>query len=42
MEEALCIPLYVEPMNVAKKHSLEGIKLVATGGHDFTYAHIVQ
>lgn len=42
VDEALCIPLYVEPMNIAKKHTLEGIKLVATGGHDFTYAHIAE
>lgn len=42
VDEALCIPLYVEPMNIAKKKVLEGIKLVATGGHDFTYAEIKE
>ncbi len=40
VDEALCIPLYVEPMNVAMNKDLEGVKLVATGCHDFTYAQI--
>jgi ABC-type transport system substrate-binding protein len=35
VDEALCIPLYVEPMNVAMNKDLEGVKLVATGCHDF-------
>ena len=40
VDEALCIPLYVETLNIAKKSVLQGIKLVATGCHDFTYACI--
>lgn len=42
VDEALCIPLYVETLNIAKKTSLNGIKLNATGCHDFTYAYMVE
>lgn len=42
VNEALCIPLYVETLNIAKKSSLQGIQLVATGCHNFTYAYIVE
>jgi peptide/nickel transport system substrate-binding protein len=42
VDEALCIPLYVETLNIAKKTSLQGIKLNATGCHDFTYAYMVE
>lgn len=42
VDEALCIPLYVETLNIAKSSKLQGIKLNATGCHDFTYAYIVE
>ena len=42
VDEALCVPLYVETLNIAKKSSLHGIKINATGCHDFTYAYIEE
>ncbi len=42
VDEAICVPLYVETLNIAKKSSLQGIKLNATGCHDFTYSYIVE
>ncbi|MEM1485043.1 ABC transporter substrate-binding protein [Oscillospiraceae bacterium PP1C4] len=42
VDDAICIPLYVETLNIAKKHSLEGVKINATGCHNFTYSYIVE
>lgn len=42
VDEALCVPLYVETLNIAKKSSLQGVKLNATGCHDFSYAYIEE
>ncbi len=42
VEDAACVPLYVETQNIAKKKSLNGIKINATGCHDFTYAYILE
>lgn len=40
--DAAAVPLYIETLNIAKKKSLQGIKLNATGCHDFSYAYIVE
>ncbi|MEG1942609.1 MAG: hypothetical protein RR049_02240, partial [Angelakisella sp.] len=42
VSDAICVPLYVESLNIAKKRSLQGIKLNATGCHNFTYGYIVE